>query len=94
MKLRFTEPALADLDDILSYIRERSPKGADSVSRRIEELLIKVLDAPGMGSPTERPRQRRLVALPYPYLIFYEVTETEIIVHAVRHGHREHQPDR
>jgi len=26
---------------------------------------------------------------PYPYLIFYEVTETEIVIHAVRHGARD-----
>jgi hypothetical protein len=25
---------------------------------------------------------------PYPYLIFYETTEAEIIIHAVRHGAR------
>jgi len=26
---------------------------------------------------------------PYPYLIFYEATDAEIIIHAVRHGARE-----
>jgi len=26
---------------------------------------------------------------PYPYLIFYEVTDSEVIVHAVRHGARD-----
>lgn len=25
---------------------------------------------------------------PYPYLVFYEATETEIIIHAVRHAAR------
>jgi plasmid stabilization system protein ParE len=25
---------------------------------------------------------------PYPYLIFYEPTETEIVIHAVRHAAR------
>jgi hypothetical protein len=26
---------------------------------------------------------------PFPYLIFYEATDSEIIVHAVRHGARD-----
>jgi toxin ParE1/3/4 len=25
---------------------------------------------------------------PYPYLVFYELTDTEIIIHAVRHAAR------
>ena len=25
----------------------------------------------------------------YPYLIFYEVTENEVIIHAIRHGARD-----
>jgi len=28
-------------------------------------------------------------ALPYPYLIFYEAAENEIIIHAVRHAARD-----
>jgi toxin ParE1/3/4 len=38
---------------------------------------------------TDDPAIRRLTTTPYPYLIFYEVTETEIIVHAIRHGARD-----
>jgi toxin ParE1/3/4 len=30
-----------------------------------------------------------MTALPYPYLIFYEATESEIIIHAVRHAARD-----
>jgi toxin ParE1/3/4 len=30
-----------------------------------------------------------MTALPYPYLIFYEVTETEIVIHAVRYAARD-----
>jgi len=29
-----------------------------------------------------------MVAYPYPYLIFYRATETEIIIHGVRHSAR------
>jgi plasmid stabilization system protein ParE len=30
-----------------------------------------------------------MVVLPYPYLIFYEVKEDEVVVIAVRHGARD-----
>jgi hypothetical protein len=29
-----------------------------------------------------------MTTTPYPYLIFYEATDAEIIIHAVRHGAR------
>ena len=89
MKLRFTSPALDDLRKILAYIHARSPMGAERLSRRLDEILDHVREHPGMGSPTDRPRQRMLVIIPFPYVVFYEATETEIIVHAVRHGARD-----
>jgi toxin ParE1/3/4 len=30
-----------------------------------------------------------MTATPYPYLVFYEITKTEIIIHAVRHAGRD-----
>jgi hypothetical protein len=29
---------------------------------------------------------RRLPTVPSPYLVFYEATDTEIVIHAVRHA--------
>jgi toxin ParE1/3/4 len=44
---------------------------------------------PDIGIRTEDHTIRRLTTLPYPYLVFYEVTDAEIIIHAVRHGARD-----
>ncbi|BCH34511.1 hypothetical protein MesoLjLc_64410 [Mesorhizobium sp. L-8-10] len=41
---------------------------------------------PEIGRQTDEPGIRRIVARPYPYLIFYEATEHEIVIHAIRHG--------
>jgi toxin ParE1/3/4 len=41
-----------------------------------------------MGVPTHDPDIRRLTALPYPFLIFYEVADDEILIHAIRHAAR------
>jgi plasmid stabilization system protein ParE len=41
-----------------------------------------------MGARTSSKRLRRLIARPYPYLIFYEVSDDEIVIHGVRHSAR------
>jgi hypothetical protein len=46
-------------------------------------------DRPLLGGKTEDPTIRRLTTAPYPYLIFCEVGEEEVIIHAVRHGARD-----
>lgn len=88
MKLRYTLPALADLEHILTYIECRSPQGASKVQARIKAVADLLARYPRIGTLTDDPAIRRMTTLPYPYLIFYEVTETEIIIHAVRHGAR------
>ncbi len=80
MKLRYTSPALADLNSILDYISDASPRGAERVKRRIQGVIELLLDHPRMGAPTEDPTIRRLSTPPYPFLIFYE---------AVRHAARD-----
>lgn len=42
-----------------------------------------------MGVRTDDPTIRRVRTSPYPYLVFYEPTDTEIIIHAVRHAARD-----
>ncbi len=89
MKLVYTRPALADLDSVLGYIVVRSPQGAARVQRRLQALINLLPSHPHIGARTDDPTIRRMVATPYPYLIFYEPTETAIIVHAIRHAARD-----
>ena len=88
MKVRYTEPALADLISILDYIAEQSPQGAKRVQSRVQYVIELLTRHPHIGVRTDDPAIRRLTTLPYPYLVFYEVTATEIIIHAVRHAAR------
>lgn len=96
MRLRYTPRALADLREILDYIAARSPLGAQRVQSRLKATIELTVQHPRIGSRTKRPRQRRLVAVPYPYVIFYEATDREIIIHGVRHAARNptSMPDR
>jgi plasmid stabilization system protein ParE len=88
MRLRYTLPALSDLASILDYIADRSPQGAARVQTRIRAITDLLIRYPLAGAVTDNPTIRRMTATPYPYLIFYEATDAEIIIHAVRHGAR------
>jgi toxin ParE1/3/4 len=89
VRLRYTLPALADLNSILDYIAAHSPRGAQRVQGRIQGIIELLLSHPDIGTPTDDPTIRRLTTPPYPYLVFYEIAETEIIIHAVRHAARD-----
>jgi len=89
MRLRYTLPALADLASILDYIADRSPQGAARIQIRIRAVTDLLLHYPSAGAVTDDPTIRRITTTPYPYLIFYEATDVEIIIHAVRHGARD-----
>lgn len=89
MKIRYTVPALADLDSILDYVVAQSPQGAKRVQARIRAVIELLAVHPHIGVRTDDPAIRRLTTLPYPYLIFYEVTEDAIVIHAVRHAARD-----
>jgi toxin ParE1/3/4 len=89
VKLRYTLPALADLNSILDYIAAHSPQGAKRVQARIKTIVDLLLMYPHVGVRTDDPAIRRLTTTPYPYLVFYEVADTEIVIHAVRHAARD-----
>jgi addiction module RelE/StbE family toxin len=88
VKIRYTTPALADLDSVLGYISAHSPQGAKRVQARIQAAIELLAIHPRIGIRTSDPSIRRLTVLPYPYLVFYEITDSEIIIHAVRHTAR------
>jgi toxin ParE1/3/4 len=88
VRLRYTLPALSDLEAILDYIATTSPQGAHRVQRRIQKLIGLLLDHPEIGARTDDPAIRRLTTPPYPFLVFYEITDEEIVIHAIRHGAR------
>jgi toxin ParE1/3/4 len=88
-RLRYTLPALADLESVLDYIAARSPQGARRVQTRIRTVIDLLTQHPFIGTRTNDPAIRRMTASPYPYLIFYETTDAELIVHAVRHATRD-----
>ncbi|UQR60506.1 MULTISPECIES: type II toxin-antitoxin system RelE/ParE family toxin [Bradyrhizobium] len=88
MKVRYTKRALAQIDVALTYIEARSPQGAGRVRDRIVALIALLQDHPYAGRQTTRASVRRVPVNPYPYLIDYRVTETEIVIMRFRHAAR------
>jgi len=88
LRLRYTAQASIEVDAVLAYIKAKSPQGAARVKQRIDQITTMLLQYPGTGRLTRRGRLRRVVVSPYPYLIFYEATGDEVVIHGVRHAAR------
>jgi len=74
MRLVLSRLALAELDEILGFIRERSPLGARNVEARIRRAFDHIANHPEAAERVEqRPSVRRLPLARYPYVIYYEV---------------------
>lgn len=86
MKLRYERGALADLDEILTYIAEENRDAATRLAARFEEVARRIAENPFLGEATRKSKFRRIPI--GKYLIVYEVAQDEVVVHYVRHGAR------
>jgi toxin ParE1/3/4 len=89
VKVRYTRRAIRQMSDILDYIEAHSPQGAESVKRRLKAAIDLLADYPEIGRATNKGDLRRLVANPFPYVIFYRADATGIVIHGVRHAARD-----
>ena len=88
MRLRVTRRAATQIAKALEYIEADSPQGANHVGERIQTLFRLLEQHPYAGQATDLPGVRRLTLSPYPYLIFYRVTDSEVIIQRMRHTSR------
>jgi toxin ParE1/3/4 len=91
MKVRWSETALAEIDDIFSYIFERNRSAAAAVVKRIEGLTALLCEFPFIGHLTDEKDVRMLAVVKYPFLIFYATDEAanEVVILHVRHASQE-----
>jgi plasmid stabilization system protein ParE len=62
MNVVFSKLALSELDEILGYIAERSPLGAEHMERRIRRALDYIFRHPEAAEAVaERPEVRRIL---------------------------------
>jgi toxin ParE1/3/4 len=88
VRLRVTRRAATQIEKALAYIEVDSPQGANQVRARIQTLFLLLGQHPHAGLATDLPGVRRLTLSPYPYLIFYRVTDSEVIIQRLRHASR------
>jgi addiction module RelE/StbE family toxin len=89
LRLSYTPEALAELDEVLGYLTEHSPRGARRVHQRLQAMIGFVARHPYAGTELRGRGMRRIAVVPYPYLVFYRVEDDEVIVIGVRHAARD-----
>ena len=88
MKLRFTERAFAEREDIFEYLNERSPEAARAVFAYLSAAIAQLLDLPHTGARTDDEDVRVLFIVRYPYKVFYRLRGETIEILHIRHTAR------
>jgi plasmid stabilization system protein ParE len=90
MRLVLTRLALAELEEILTYISARSPVGARHVEARLRRSFDLIRRHPEAAARVEqRPDVRRLPLVRYPYVMYYVVGADAVTVLRILHTARE-----
>jgi toxin ParE1/3/4 len=87
MNVRWSQTALAQLDDIFLYIYERNRSAAVSVATRVEELAALLGEFPLIGHLTDEANVRILPVVRYPLVILYTIDDAadEVVILHIRH---------
>ena len=88
MKLRWTAPALRDLEAIGDAIARDSPAAAGRVVARILDQAEALTTHPHIGRPGRVPETRELVITDTPYIAPYRVRGEDVQILAALHGAR------
>jgi toxin ParE1/3/4 len=90
MKLVYSRRALADLAEIAAYYTaSASPAIADSIGRRFEDVIDRILRVPEAAPKlSQRSHVRAVAVIRYPFRIFYRVRKDTIDILHVRHTSR------
>ena len=84
MKLVYSPRSLRDVDEILTYVRDRSAQGAHNVSVAIERTIESIAANPYIGTSTDEPQVYRFPLSRYRYTLFYRVDEPRGVVEIIR----------
>ena len=73
MRIRWTDSALADLEDALDYIAVDNPKAARKIARTIRKSVLLLNQFPNVGRAGRVNKTRELPVSQSPYVIIYAV---------------------
>jgi addiction module RelE/StbE family toxin len=89
MKVRYTDAALRDLSEAVSYLLEHNPSSAAGLADQVHAAVARLLDHPYLAEETQMPGVRRAYIRRYRYSLFYAVEGEEVIVLHIRHAARQ-----
>jgi antitoxin ParD1/3/4/toxin ParE1/3/4 len=88
-RYRISREALADIDQIITYIARDSRRNAVRVWERFEETFERLAESPGIGHERAELRDPTLrVCSVYSYLVIYDPTVRPVLILRVVHGAR------
>ncbi|PSJ59128.1 type II toxin-antitoxin system RelE/ParE family toxin [Kumtagia ephedrae] len=91
MKVRWSEDAEQDRNEIFDFIEADNPIAAAKMDLLFENAAERAAKFPHMGRPGELPGTRELI--PHPsYRLVYEIQDDAIYVHAILHTARQWPP--
>ena len=85
MRIRWTPPAAADLQNIADYLKEHHPNYRQPTMRKLYQKIRALRNAPYVGRPGSVEGTRELLFLPLPYIAVYRVMEQTIEIWRVYH---------
>lgn len=91
MKVRWSETALVEIDEIFAYISTHHRSAASAVVERIQRLTELLGEFPQIGHLTDQDGVRIISVVRYPFLIFYtiDISTDEVVILHVRHAAQE-----
>lgn len=88
MRIRWTEPALDDLEKIGDYIARHDPGAAARMVDTIFSQVDRLETFPKLGRPGRVSGTRELVVTTTPFIVPYRLKADQIELLAVLHGAR------
>ena len=87
MEVRWSLPAVEDLERICEWIERDNPDAARRIARTIYDGCARLQNFPNMGRASLRLAGRReLVFPPLPYIVVYQVKPDIVEISRVFHG--------
>jgi toxin ParE1/3/4 len=86
MRIRWTPAALADLEHISHYLRERYPHYRQPTLRKLYDAIRSLKESPHRGRLGREDGTRELLFPPMPYIAVYRVREQSIEVLRIYHA--------
>ena len=83
MTIRWSETAIANLEQLHVYISDRNPDAAQAAAERIIAAVASLERFPYMGRVGRAPETRELVVPGTPFVIPYRATDDRVIILAV-----------